>query len=50
MMDMSSQLHTPREKLYTQLIIGNRLLRPQNYSSVVVKKTLFTRSKVLTAG
>jgi hypothetical protein len=50
MMDVSSQLHTPREKSYAQLIIGNRLLGPQSYSSVVVKKILFTRSKVLAAG
>jgi len=32
-----------------KLVIGNRLLGPQSYSSVVVKKTLFARSKVLTA-
>jgi len=31
---------TPREKPYTQWIIGNRLLGPQSCFSVVVKKTV----------
>jgi hypothetical protein len=46
LMDVSSQLHTlaalPQGK-------NLRLLGLQSYCSVVVKKTLFARSKVLTA-
>jgi len=40
---------TPREKPYSQWIIDNRLLGPQSCFSVMVKKTLFARSKVLIA-